>query len=217
VSTPPNINDLLGGENRGAFYDFWTALPAVVVDYDQDTQTVTAQPLLRQRRVEEDGTLSSIRMATCTFVPVVFHGPITFPIESGDHVLLVFVSGDIDRWVSTGRESVPVSFRRNDLTDAFAIPTLRCPKKITDPASTVATVITHDDIRLGSKSADDHAIKGETYRNAEDTLLTALGVFATAVGNAVPALAGAATTLNTAITNFQAAATSYLADKVRIE
>lgn len=54
-------------------------------------------------------------------------------------------------------------------------------------------------------------IKGQTYRAAEDTLFTALGVFVTAIGALNPATASiAATTFNNALTAFHAAAATYL-------
>ncbi len=61
-------------------------------------------------------------------------------------------------------------------------------------------------------------ILGQTYRTAEDTLLTALGVFATAIGALNPTTsAAAAATLNTAITAFTAAASSYLTVVLRAQ
>lgn len=61
-------------------------------------------------------------------------------------------------------------------------------------------------------------VKGQTYRTAEDTLLTALGTFATAIGGLNP-LTGpaAAVTLNAAITTFKAAAASYLTTVAKVE
>lgn len=83
---------------------------------------------------------------------------------------------------------------------------------------------------LGQTAATDAAVLGSTYRPAEDTLLTAVGVFATAcgvfatsVGSAVPALSGAAATLVTAaqaltqaIQTFQNGAQAYLSQTVEV-
>lgn len=73
------------------------------------------------------------------------------------------------------------------------------------------------ELRLAAGVAQK-TILGETYRAAEDTLLTALGVFATAIGALNPVTAaGAATTLNTAITNFQTASAAYLSSVAKVQ
>lgn len=77
--------------------------------------------------------------------------------------------------------------------------------------------VTSPDVKLGDGTAVDRSLKGDTYRTAEDAVLTAIGTFATAVGGALPAVAAAATTLNLAITNFQAAAATYMAQKVKVK
>jgi phage gp45-like len=73
------------------------------------------------------------------------------------------------------------------------------------------------EIRLGGGVAQK-TIRGETYRAAEDTLLTALGAFATAIGSLNPLTApAAAVTLNAAINTFKAAASSYLTSVLKAQ
>lgn len=84
-------------------------------------------------------------------------------------------------------------------------------------------------VRLGSSNAFEAAIKGTTYRVAEDALLTALGTLATAINvfaatcTTTPPATPAAT-LNTAtiaftaaMAAFQSGAATYLATKVKVE
>lgn len=87
--------------------------------------------------------------------------------------------------------------------------------------NTMAIVVIKPDgtIHIRSKNGTAQStVRGQTYRSAEDTMLTALGVFATAIGALNPATsAAAAATLNAAITTFKAAAASYLTTVLKAE
>ena len=63
-------------------------------------------------------------------VPVVFPAAggfsVTFPVNVGDTVLLVFASQSLDNWLfSDGHDTDPDDPRRHGLTDAIALPGLR--------------------------------------------------------------------------------------------
>lgn len=209
--------------------------PARVTEYDHVTQKCSAQPLIMSRRRNADGDIVAEPRAVIGGIPVEFTGSgdnsITWKVKPGDIVMLVYSSASLTRWLLHGGEVDPADGRRQNVNDAVAVPGLRCfnssaPGGAAPIDSGASGGVTSDDamviaapeIRIGAADATDHAIKGETYRSAEDTLLTALGVFATALGALNPlTAAAAATTLNGAITTFKGAAASYLASVVKVK
>lgn len=107
------VNTILGGVH--------TAIPATVKSYNDKKLLVDVQPSINSRF--EDGTV--LAQPTIYSVPVVFPrtktAAITFPIEKGDSVLLVFSEKSLDEWIDKGK-GTPEDPRRFDLSDAFAIP-----------------------------------------------------------------------------------------------
>lgn len=101
----------------------YTALPGQVVSFDPATQTADIQPLYRARF---NGKPVSIPVLTG--VPVVLPRAggfaLTFPINPGDGVQLLFQCRDVSRWLETGGEQEADSARMHDLSDAVAIPGL---------------------------------------------------------------------------------------------
>jgi hypothetical protein len=105
------------------------ALPGIVQSYDHETQRASVQPSIRDVFEDESGALVSENLPIVNEVPVVFPGTgpfaITWPLEPGDEVLLVFSSSGLDRWLSKGGIIDPESDQRHALDDAVAIPGLR--------------------------------------------------------------------------------------------
>lgn len=195
------------------------ALPGQVVAYDPTRQSVDVLPLIQDAFIDEDGERKTERLPVLNDVPLMFPGAgsyrITFPIEVGDQVLLVFCSSSIARWKLVGGEIDPGDDRRHDINDAIAIPGLHsfAGSSGGGPAPTSAMVLHGDEIKLG-EAASQAVILGNTYRSAEDTLLTALDTFATTVGAAIGNTLAAAT-LNSAINTFKLG--GYLSGKVSVE
>ena len=75
----------------------WTALPARVESYDSATQTISAQPVVHDVFYDEYGERRTQRLPLCLDVPVCFPRgsgvSITWPLQVGDLVLLVFALG----------------------------------------------------------------------------------------------------------------------------
>ena len=86
------------------------ALPGIVESFDAETGTAAIRPVVKRR----DGTA----------LPLLRDVPVYLPeareISPGDFCLLIFADCDIDAWLETGEESVPLSARQHDLSDAFA-------------------------------------------------------------------------------------------------
>src|SRR5690606_33082216 len=90
---------------------------------------------------------------------------VTFPVDAGDEVLLIFSESALDAWLTYGGEVDPVDDRRFSLSDAIAIPGLR---NFSNPLSsapadratfgkdTGAQIHVDDtEIRLGANDASD--------------------------------------------------------------
>lgn len=98
-----------------------TSLPAKIITFDSETQTATVQPFIYEAYT--DGISS--KPPVINNVPVMFPsaggGMITFPIRTGDEVLLVFSQRDIDLWWDTGEEGIPSTQHYHEYNDAIAI------------------------------------------------------------------------------------------------
>jgi hypothetical protein len=128
-NTTPTLPQVLAAQFAEAMRNTYVALPARVESYDRAKQSCSVQPLIKGTKPAEDGTRQPERDPVITNVPVVFPGAggysITFPLEPGDTVLLVFSSRSLARWLAVGGEVEPGDERRQHINDAIAIPGLR--------------------------------------------------------------------------------------------
>jgi len=104
--------------------DVNTCLPGRIEKYDYAKQKADVKPLIKKLYV--DGTTEALPVIVN--VPVVWPrgggGSLTFPLEKGDGVLLVFSQRSLDTWLSKGGDTGPGDPRKFDLSDAIAIPGL---------------------------------------------------------------------------------------------
>tara|TARA_R110000823_G_scaffold261418_10_gene382198 strand:- start:4956 stop:5714 length:759 start_codon:yes stop_codon:yes gene_type:complete len=135
------------------------SIPAVIETYNPSTQKCVCTPLVNHNRtaLAEVGNGTSVPYPTIVDVPVIFPASnlscITFPLNKGDTVLLVFSQRSLDNWLSTTEATQinPQDTRRHDLSDAVAIPGLfSFPRAPNDPLKhtlihdTDDLVITHN-------------------------------------------------------------------------
>lgn len=111
-----SVQSVLNGVN--------TSLPGIVVDYDASTNKATIQPALNKAYLS-----GPMPMPILENVPIMFPGSssfnITFPIKTGDYVLLIFCQRSLDLWLSVGGQVTPNDPRKFDISDAIAIPGLQ--------------------------------------------------------------------------------------------
>ncbi len=117
-----NLHEAIRSHIANFETQLYTALPATVVSWDAEAQTITASPVMLE--AYEDGDIS--KLPEIDHVPVMFPsgggGSLTFPIQVGDEVLLVFSSRSFDTWWSTGEvDKLSSTQRYNEYTDAVAI------------------------------------------------------------------------------------------------
>lgn len=123
-SSEPQIDEALELAIEARLLDLHTNCFGFVTAYDAATQTCSVRFGLRPGVRNEEGERVSEEVPILQHVPVLTLGAsgisISFPLEVGARVLLVFMEGSIDRGID--RVQDPGSDRRFDLNDAVAIP-----------------------------------------------------------------------------------------------
>lgn len=160
------------------------ALPAVVLSYDEGTNTCTVRPAVRAHYIDEDTEERiAVRMPPIPRVPVatpMFGGlfELECPLAAGDHVLLLFADRSIDEYVATGgADNTPQDVRRFDLTDAVALP-VRLRPRTTNATTRVVietdgtVTIEGTSIKLGDAATKAVALAPDVATNLSGILAT---------------------------------------------
>ncbi len=204
--------------------DVHTSFPARITEFDESTNRATLRALVQYTHVLEDETTQTDTIADLHDVPVLFpinnKGGMLYPIGVGDDVYVHIASCSLAQIKVKGGQTDPKDARRNHISDAVAYPAWFSFNKVPFPSSgnvdinAAAGVL----IRSGGGNANDFAVKGSTYRTAEDRYL---GLLETLIGAIVaqPAMAtyfltGAPATAlaawNAGVRAFHLAASTYL-------
>ena len=118
-------------------------IPCIIQSYNSANNTVECQPAIRERIINEDGTIQYVQFPLLINVPVVFPGSanfdIKFPLSKNDECLVFFSDLSIDNFWQKGSVQNPVEVRRHDLSDGMAIPCMMSVprRKVTPKASIV--------------------------------------------------------------------------------
>jgi hypothetical protein len=124
----PELADIIRGAIENRLAEVHTMIPAKVESYDPASQKADVTPLIKRFQEGADGETIEEDYPKISGVPVAFPRAgslaITFPIQAGDHVTLIFCETSTEAFQSSaGRAPVsPDLFQRFDLTDAVAIP-----------------------------------------------------------------------------------------------
>lgn len=128
VSATPTEAEALEVFVRSFLQDLYTAIPAKVVEYDAEKQKIVAQPMVKRALETINGGELVEELPTIPDVPVAFPRnrgfALTFPLEPGDRVLLLFSMRSIDTYLASSDDQPvdPIDFRIHDITDAIALP-----------------------------------------------------------------------------------------------
>ena len=150
-----NLNDLeaaIGAALRGALAQTWTAMPAIIGDFDPVAMTCTAQPAIRARITTPEGREQNATLPLLVDCPVYFPSggncTLTFPVKPGDECLVVFASRCIDAWWQSGKVQNQAEVRMHDLSDGFVYVGVRSQPRVLPAVSTRATPVsyTHLDV-----------------------------------------------------------------------
>lgn len=174
-----------------------TCMPGKIESYDYTRQKATVTPLLRRPYL--DG--SNVDYEPILEVPVVFpssgSASITFPLNAGDTILLVFSERSLENWLPAGGKVNTSIASTHSVADAIAIPGL-FPLNHTGAAanntdlqvklgSQKITIKANGDIEIGGTLTQ--ALMTESYK-------TTLELYLAGIQNllaAILALAGGAT------------------------
>lgn len=122
----PTLAEVIRGAIDGKLIAVHTALPGRVKTYDRTKQVADIIPVIRGVIFTEDDEPVLEDLPVIPNVPVGWlRGggySLQFPLNPGDHVLLVFSEAATGQWRSTGQTSEPGDLRRHDLSYPFAIP-----------------------------------------------------------------------------------------------
>ena len=111
-------------------YDFnlRCAAPGIIKKFDKDKQTVSVQLVIKDiisLDTKNGREVKSIQIPLLKDVPIVIPRAggfsITLPIKEDDECLVIFADSHIDAWWQNGDIQEPMSARRHDLSDGFAI------------------------------------------------------------------------------------------------
>ncbi|HBC94307.1 MAG TPA: hypothetical protein DCZ10_15770 [Pelotomaculum sp.] len=129
--------------------DIRVAIPGIVQSFNSAEQTVTVQPVLRERVREQNGDLSFVNLPLFLDVPIIFPRAggfvLTMPVQPGDECLVIFGDMCIDAWWSNGGVQNQIEKRRHDLSDGFAILGVWSqPRRVSGYSSSSAQLRTED-------------------------------------------------------------------------
>jgi hypothetical protein len=117
----PTLEEVLDQVVTSRLQSVYTSLPGRVLAFNPFSSTCTVQPF---PAIYQDG--EAVDLPVLHGVPVGFPSgggaSITYPLESGDVVMLVFASAPLGRYREDGAEGDPSDVRRFDLSDAWALP-----------------------------------------------------------------------------------------------
>jgi hypothetical protein len=161
--------------------ELWTAMPASVVSYDPATQTCVAQVMIKLSRQLQQPIVDAngqnvysvlVDIPPLQDVPVLFPSgggyTMTFPIQQGDEVLVVFSSRCMDAWWEYGKDQdakgnvtgrPQMELRMHDLSDGFAILQPRSQVRMLSPAPSGSSMqLRSDDGQAIIEIAANHVI-----------------------------------------------------------
>src|ERR1700735_994974 len=86
----------IGAALDGRQAQIWTCLPGIIQSFNAAKMTCEVQPTIQGQFRNQQGVYQNVTMPLCVDCPVVFPGGggfiATFPVASGDEVLIVFAS-----------------------------------------------------------------------------------------------------------------------------
>lgn len=169
----PDAEEALRVALDGSQAQLWTALPGIVQSFNPVAMTAQVQPTINGLVRLQDGTFRELQMPLLLDCPVVFPGgggvTLTFPVQPGDEVLVVFASRCIDSWWQLGGVQGQAELRMHDLSDGFVIPQVRSQPRRFTVSTTAAELRTDDGTAFVRLEVASKAVTVETPSTVEAT------------------------------------------------
>lgn len=140
--------------------DVFTTLPGRIQTYDTATQTADVALVVRRplpTGEESDPVYEEVPVLPN--VPILFPRgsggayAITWPLQAGDHVLVIFTTWSFASWRRTGETSDPGDLRPHHPGNAVAYPAMAPNDQALSQAAIPALVIEGTEIRIGKNAA----------------------------------------------------------------
>lgn len=202
----PRLEDVISAALATESESHYTSVPGKITSYDPVTQLASVRIMINGPITQPDGSTVQ-QWPTLVGVPVMFPGSgkfrITFPVNTGDHVLLIVSTFFLMDWLKVGSEvdddSHPLA--RNQLMCGFAIPGLFPALKTKPPLASQTEIVVHNDnkdIKLGTHASEYVATEGtmDTFLSALDQAITTLGGPSNPAASQLAALRTQLTTFN---------------------
>ncbi len=120
----PTTAKVLNEAVRSGLVNTRICMPAQVISYNKDKQSVDVQPAFKKKYNSGD----VVDLPQIFNVPVKFpragNAIIAMPLQKGDYVELSFADRSMDKWLTSGGVVDPDDFRMHHLSDAVAYPGL---------------------------------------------------------------------------------------------
>ena len=154
---PPSLAEVIGGAISSQLADARVCLPGRVKSYDGSKQTAEIIPVIRGVIGTEGGETLLEDLPVLPNVPVCWMRgggySLQFPLNAGDHGLVVFSDASPALWRSTGDISEPGDLRMHDLSFGFFIPCCAPDAQALPSAGSAAVLDGPTEIRVGSMAA----------------------------------------------------------------
>lgn len=174
-----------------------TCLPAEVTSVENlnSDQTIQVRPLINEIYPDQTALQHSEIFGVPVMFPSAGGGLLSFPIEVGDTVLVVFAQRSIAEWLEDeGGPATPNNYRKLSLTDAIAIPGLYTKMSNLSPNTTdVELKFANTSVRIAPSGNLTAAVSGDLLATSTgNAMISATGnvnlvsnqnVTITAVGN----------------------------------
>lgn len=122
----PTLAEVITAAIDAQFLRRHFSLPGEVIEYHAELQTVDVQPVIKSPLTLRDGTIIFEKLPVVHDCPVAFQRgggcALTFPLEAGDAVTLLFSEVCTAEWRETGQLSNPGDLEHNSLSYPIAIP-----------------------------------------------------------------------------------------------
>lgn len=157
----PSLSELIRVGIEGRLFDLNTAMPGKVVAYHSTKGMVDVQPVFKRKYTKNNKVTN---LPVINNVPVCFPrsgvAAITFPIQPGDYVMLVFSQRSMDKWKTFGGVISPGDPRTHHLSDAVAFPGVYPQVGIPVPFDPDNLVVRHALSKIVLKKTGDITIQG---------------------------------------------------------
>lgn len=186
----PELENLFAIARAALTAELHTCQPGLITSYNKNTQTASVQLALQTRHVQEDDSELAEPVPELHDVIVMHSGPgknrITYPVKSGDVVLVHFCEASISTFKVKGGMVNDKDPRRHNLNDAIAV---LAPHTGNSPPTDapVDAIVHHVDngilIKLGGSSGTQKTMMADLLKTAIDALMEGIRVGLVAAGN----------------------------------